>query len=132
MFTLLALVCTADVPQFEVVNRCPPVVVNKMPTAPVAKTGYPLRGSWWTGCPNWTHLANGEHRGKFPAEWLKTLSNAEVQSLHSDDHEGRVKWEYVPGHEAKAATPVQSYVVPSYYPAVTYSTCPTGNCPQRR
>jgi hypothetical protein len=60
------------------------------------RTGYPVRGNWWTGCPNWTHLTTGIHAGSFPVEWLKTLTNAEVQSLHSDQHENKVRWEYVP------------------------------------
>lgn len=55
---------------------------------------YPLRGNWWSGCPNWTHLTVGPHKGKFDPEWLKGLSNPEIQSLHSDDHDGRVKWEF--------------------------------------
>lgn len=84
---------------------------------PVAKSGYPVRGSWWTGCSGWQHLASGEHIGKFPTEWLKSLTWAEVQSLHSDDHEGKVKWEYVP----KSTT-----VMPLLFQS---STCPSGNCP---
>jgi hypothetical protein len=111
MFAVLAVLCSADPGGFTVTNRCPAFVVeNKVPAkaAPVYPTGYPLRGSWWTGCPDWTHLTRGEHAGKFPADWLRTLSAAEVQSLHSDDHEGRVQWGYVPGRPpvVKQSAPV--------------------------
>lgn len=58
--------------------------------------GYPLRGGYWTGCPNWRHMTQSVHAGRFPVDWLQSLSWDELQSLHSDDHEGRVKWDYVP------------------------------------
>lgn len=82
------------------------------------RRGYPVRGSWWTGCPNWTHLTRGEHAGKFDSAWLQTLSNAEIQSLHSDAHEGRVKSAYV----VRPAGSVQSVTRSS-------SGCPGGVCP---
>lgn len=66
-----------------------------------SRRGYPVRGSWWSGCSSWRHLTTGEHAGKFDAAWLQTLSNAEIQSLHSDAHEGRVKWQFAV--RAKAA-----------------------------
>jgi len=56
---------------------------------------YPIRGNWWSGCGSWQHLTQGEHRGKFDPAWLSRLSWAEIQSLHSDDHDHRVKWQYV-------------------------------------
>lgn len=56
---------------------------------------YPVRGGWWSGCYSWQHLTQGEHYGKFDQTWLSQLSYEEVQSLHSDDHEGRVHWNYV-------------------------------------
>lgn len=62
---------------------------------------YPVRGSWWTGCNNWTHLTKGEHAGQFDSAYLQKLSWEELQSLHSDHHEelrygrAKVKWEYV-------------------------------------
>jgi len=69
---------------------------QKQVTKPsVVATRYPIRGSWWTGCSDWRHLTQGEHAGKFDHNWLRSLSNSEVQSLHSDDHENRVKWQYV-------------------------------------
>lgn len=56
---------------------------------------YPTRGNLWTGCDSWKHLTTGKHAGKFDSTWLQTLSWSELQSLHSDDHEGQVKWKYV-------------------------------------
>lgn len=87
----------------------------------VHSSGYPVRGNWFTG-PNGymigreamiAHLQTGEHRGKFDPAWLNTLTNAEVQSLHSDDHQRAVKWVYV------------------RRPQFTLSSaCPNGRCPQ--
>lgn len=104
---LLASVARADVPLdlILIIEKerpatpapTPPApVVQPAPTPPVAtRLGYPVRGNWWTGCPGWQHLATGEHAGKFDNVWLTTLSWAELQSLHSDDHEGRVNWSRV-------------------------------------
>lgn len=105
--------------------------------SPILKvlSGYPIRpkSTWWTGCSDWTHLANGKHVGKFPIEWLQTLSNAEVQSLHSDDHENKVNWDYVPGRSTKA-TQTENVDAIAPIPTVIYnspiqSNCPNGNCP---
>lgn len=86
--------------------------------------GYPIRGSWWTGCSDWRHLTQGEHKGKFDTNWLKTLSNSEIQSLHSDDHEHQVKWAYVNKASATSQKASSHFQVRrgSFY-------CPTGNCP---
>lgn len=65
------------------------------PAPKATSARYPVRGSWWSGCRDWEHMTRGEHRGKFDKAWLRSLSWAELQSLHSDDHEGRVKWEHV-------------------------------------
>lgn len=56
---------------------------------------YPVRGSWWSGCRSWQHLTTGPHAGKFDSAYLQKLSWEELQSLHSDSHEGRTKWQYV-------------------------------------
>lgn len=58
---------------------------------------YPVRPSrtWWSGCHSWVHLNSGEHRGKFNPDWLRRLDWPELQSLHSDDHDNRTKWQYV-------------------------------------
>jgi hypothetical protein len=59
----------------------------------VVGTSYPIRRGFWTGCSSWRHMADASaHRGKFDRVWLKQLSWGELQSLHSDDHENRVKW----------------------------------------
>jgi len=42
--------------------------------------------------PTWKHLTEGEHKGKFDTAWLQTLSDAEINALHADDHEHKVKW----------------------------------------
>jgi hypothetical protein len=61
----------------------------------VDRIKYPVREHFWTGCSDWTHLTNGVHAGKFDSTWLKLLSWQELQSLHSDDHEGKVQWKFV-------------------------------------
>lgn len=70
----------------------PPPVKEK-----VSYRGYPLRpqSTWWSGCGSWVHLTRGEHYGQFNPDWLRTLSWPELQSLHSDAHDHRVKWSYV-------------------------------------
>lgn len=85
------------------------------------RRGYPVRAGWWTGCPNWTHLTRGEHAGQFDHTWLQSLSHAEIQSLHADDHEGRVKTAYVvrPSSKSSAVT----------YQKKSSSGCPGGVCP---
>lgn len=101
-------------------NWDPPALVAKA-SAPKA-TGYPLRGSWWTHPGEiHSHLLSGEHRGKWPAGWVRSLSVAEAESLHADDHEGRVKSAYVP---KIAATVVIPYTL-------GVQNCPNGQCPRR-
>lgn len=96
------------------------------------RVGYPLRGNLWTGCQDWTHLTRGEHAGQFPTDWLKTLTPGEVQSLHSDAHEGRVHTEYVPKAGAIELSPamVGTNSVPTF-PSFGVSNCPNGQCPQQ-
>lgn len=99
--------------EISVVKAKPATILPK----PAKRSGYPVRSGWWTGCPNWQHLTRGEHAGKFDHAWLASLSWAELQSLHSDDHEGRVKSAYV--------------VRPARKPAASYgSNCPNGQCPR--
>ena len=59
------------------------------------KSKYPIRSGWWTGMSSYKHLLTGIHAGNFNENWLKSLSYEELQSLHSDHHEGKVKWHYV-------------------------------------
>lgn len=101
----------------------PPVVVVPQvaePDPPPALPHYPIRRNWWSGCGNWRHLTVGPHAGKFDHTWLQSLSNEELQSLHSDDHEGRTKWEYV-------VRPQQA--VQPKATAPPRANCPTGDCP---
>lgn len=70
---------------------------------------YPIRGGWWNQdghMVTWHHLTQGEHAGKFDHAWLASLSYEEVQSLHSDDHEGHVHWDRVvrPGGQVQHAS----------------------------
>lgn len=99
--------------------------------------GYPIRGSWWTGCGSWRHMTQGEHAGKFDPAWLQSLSNAELQSLHSDDHEHRVKWAYVnkaPAaiSEGNSGTKVVRRSFLKTWFGVQDNYCPNGNCPNAR
>jgi hypothetical protein len=89
--------------------------VNFYKPAVKAHSGYPIRGRWWyqDGAPvTWRHLLIGEHAGKFDEQWLRQLYLGEVNSLHADDHEGIVHWEYV--------------VRP---PSQAVEECPNGVCP---
>lgn len=63
-----------------------------------ARRGYPVRQGWWTQngqhLNSYAHLTTGRHAGKYDTAWLKGLTREEINSLHSDDHEGRVNWKY--------------------------------------
>ena len=65
---------------------------------PLTDASYPVRGSWWTHPGPSTkasliaHLQDGQHADKFDVAWLQTLSVAELESLHSDDHDGKLKY----------------------------------------
>lgn len=67
----------------------------------VREGGYPTRTSWWTVGKKHpekegmvTHLSGGPHKKKFDLAWLETLTRDELHSLHSDDHEKKVNWDY--------------------------------------
>lgn len=67
--------------------------------------GYPIRSGYWNHPgSDGDHLLTGQHAGKWPRWWIEGLSHAERESLHADDHEGRVKWEYVPKEAKPTAT----------------------------
>lgn len=63
------------------------------------KPSYPTRDArtWWTHPGDRTkpniiaHLMSGQHAGKFNRETLEKMTLAELESLHSDDHEHRTK-----------------------------------------
>ncbi len=110
--------------------KFPPPIVKQAVTV-----GYPVRPKkeWWyqkvngvNYMPTAAHLSGGEHKGKFQSEWLNTLSPEELASLHADDHEGRVKWDYAVRPTIKQDLTVQ----PAFALPASMSSCPGGNCPQ--
>lgn len=77
--------------------------------------GYPLREKLWSGLPKdrlgaVVHLSTGDHAGVFDLKWLATLSWAELNSLHSDHHDGCVS---PSAKMAKAIVPGPPKVVPA-------------------
>lgn len=93
---------------------------------------YPIRGGFWSVGNEWNpsrsqviyHLKYGaEHRGKFTDSFLGKLSLNELQSLHSDDHESRVKWSKIPGRKQ----PTTTYQPPARSRRRIFRSCPT--CP---
>lgn len=101
--------------------------------ATVARSGhYPLTGGWWSVEGHWnpskafliSHLTrHSNHASRFAKRraWLETLSIAELQSVHTDDHTNRLKWNYI---ERQASS------IPATSKVVYQSTCP--NCPNYR
>ncbi|MEM4359828.1 MAG: hypothetical protein QXT45_04810 [Candidatus Bilamarchaeaceae archaeon] len=69
------------------------------------KPAYPTRSNLWTHPGGNTkealiaHLIQ-QHGDKFDRNWLNSLSYLELSSLHSDDHEGKVNWNYARGRVA--------------------------------
>jgi uncharacterized protein (DUF983 family) len=106
----------------------PAVITPDVPEVtpqPEERVHYPIRSRWWSGCGSWRHLTVGQHAGLFDSAWLASLTHEEVQSLHSDHHEGRTKWEYVVRPQP-AAKPVDKSAP---QPTASRSNCPGGNCP---
>jgi len=112
--------------------------------------GYPIRGSYWSVGSNWRpskseviyHLLySGQHAGKFTKSYLDQLSWNELQSLHSDDHESRVKWASVEKTGPVVTTKKTTIATGSYYQQYTKPRrkfrvsrrsrggCPGGSCP---
>lgn len=124
-----------------IVCRMPDVerrgVIKAIPVPLDVRNGYPLRASgFWYEIeyhrgvktfvwPRVEHLTDGQHAGKFPLAWLKSLTADELLSLHSDDHTGNVDWSYVPG-----SVPGKPYKHPNgniytpYYPAPKAAAAP--------
>lgn len=82
---------------FDVFSRGKTVQVTPARLEPyVAKSGgYPLREKLLSGLPKdrlgaVVHLSTGEHAGKYDLKWLATLKWDELNSLHTDEHEGCV------------------------------------------
>lgn len=100
-------------------------------TDEVLDYSYPTRRGWWTvngsSRPSREYLvkhllSGGAHKGKFSANYLANLNYDELHALHSDDHEGRVKWAYVDKPKAviekRVATPTtQRRVYRTYCPS---------------
>jgi hypothetical protein len=142
MIALLAL-SLAQPPAFKVENLCPAApkftVTNLCPAAakvePVRSLrGYPLRNTWWTHPGEiHSHLLTGEHRNKWPADWLRSLTTAEAEALHADDHEGKVNWRFIYERDLPVKETFKSDVNPPVnltLPSSSYQSCPGGNCPQ--
>lgn len=83
---------------------------------------YPVRGSWWSVEGNWNasrsfvihHLLTSPNHTRLRpyAERIRKLSRVEAQSLHSDDHENRVRWSAL-RTEKKVTVNILSLVRPS-------------------
>ena len=119
-----------------------PTVPEVKPQPTPTKSGYPLNPVNWNVNGYWnysrdyiiTHLTQGQHARKFNRGWLNSLSLKELQSLHDDDHEGRVHWDYVNGglKEVVKAKPVSvktAATKPVVFRQVS-AYCPDGNCPR--
>lgn len=101
---------------------------------------YPTHPVRWNVNGHWNysreyiieHLMQGEHRGKFSREWLEALSMKELQSAHDDDHENRVKWEYVgkPTFKTPDSVPIRRTVKTTPVKTRKVENCPDGNCPR--
>ncbi len=92
----------------EVPDR--PTPTPKSPEANNPNGYYPVRGGWWSVNGYWNtrrdyilhHMINSRnHRGHFDVDWLRSLDRAELHSLHSDHHEGRLNRAYI-GSKKKA------------------------------
>jgi len=75
--------------------------ISKGKVSVVTSGNYPLRGNWWSVEGRWNpsktmiinHLRQHPNHAKksFQRENLEAWSYEELQSLHSDDHEGRIR-----------------------------------------
>lgn len=97
------------------------------PVAPRRTSGYPTRGNNWNIEGDWNAsreriiahlLTHQNHRGHFSRAWLETLSRQQLLSLHSDDHEHRVKTQYV----AQAALTKNEKKIVKDFGRVVYGT----------
>jgi hypothetical protein len=114
--------------------------------------GYPIRSGYWSVGSNWNptreeviyHLKyNPNHSVKFKNKYLGDKTLAELQSMHSDHHEGRLKTEYlnktkpkikvreVSKKEEVITTPQrQTLSIFNTGRRVARSSCPNGRCPR--
>jgi hypothetical protein len=117
--------------------------------------GYPIHRQRWHILGNWQpsleqlleHLVeHPNHRGKVDPAWFTQIAalpqgREMLLSFHDDDHEGRVKWEYVRRLDsisttAVAARPVTAGRAPlggsmpqPTMPVYRTTRCPGGRCP---
>ena len=109
--------------------------------ATVRRSGnYPLRGGWWTvnqyparaNSPNRNYIVShllegGKHAGKFATAWLNSLTIPELHSLHSDDHEGHVRWGFVNKYASQSEQPLPKPPTESVVPGLTAAEYATLN-----
>ena len=83
------------------------------PEDAVTEGKYPNRSSWWTVAKRYPnreamvkHLSGGQHEGTFDLEWLDSLTRDELHALHSDDHEGKINWEFAVREKEVESNPI--------------------------
>ncbi|MFI5404968.1 MAG: hypothetical protein ACHQ1D_00495 [Nitrososphaerales archaeon] len=108
-----------------------PVISQSVGGYPVHKQRWNISGNWNPSLPTVVnHLkTNQNHKGKVDPSWIDNIAKqpsgrAQLLSFHDDDHEGRVKWEYVRKPIPVKQVPKKTMV---YRPA-----CPNGRCPTYR
>lgn len=132
---------------------------KKTATATVS-SGYPLRprgARVWNvdgyNNPSKSYVINHlmaapDHAGEFSRERLEGLTVAELRALHSDDHDGIVKTQYLNGEQPDRERPPENAPAPAVTGGGYYYTnkrgrvkfsrprffsgggCPGGNCPR--
>lgn len=136
---------TSDEPvglSFAVLSRA---IDDPRPEPSRVSLGYPQRADYWSHpgvgkADLIQHLQSGDHhRGKFDADYLWSLSIAELESLHSDDHEGCASMQLsrlIAGGERRTPAPPSpvvelAAVIPAKpQPAAPVTQrCPGGVCP---
>lgn len=128
-----AVVCQWDMtPRAKAWDMTPPQRV-----AVVKAVGYPARGGPQTwvyinGRPysaSVEHLLQGEHAGQFDEGFLRSLSQEDLDWLHSHHHHKRVDWSYAkrPGEFTKPAETVTAAAEPKRR-LVRQTWCVGGRC----
>lgn len=108
---------------YEATTAPAPVLSQRQGGYPVHRQRFNIEGDWNPTLEKLVQhlLTNSNHQGKWDATWLAQLNRAELLSLHDDDHEGRVRGEYV----RRPTVRVQAVVKP----AAAVARCPGGVCP---
>lgn len=120
---LISVVATGEI---NVIVHDDPMIRVVVHDAPAKATPrYPVHGdvkgvhwpySRMSNTAKVAHLAGQEHAGLFDPQWLATLTEPELNSLHEDHHTGRVQWAYV---VKPAGVATQNF----------YGQCANGVCP---